>query len=96
MKTAAPNYLPLSKFAAATAVLMGLFWRIALLYTLLWSMCLGGNCGIWPEPALAAPQPATPVAGAMTTGIPWSKADSPYQVTGPFQVGQGVTLTILR
>jgi hypothetical protein len=37
---------------------------------------------------------STSVIGIITTDTIWTKAGSPYQLTGPTAVGQGVTLTI--
>ncbi len=37
---------------------------------------------------------STPVIGIITVDTTWTKAGSPYQLTGPTAVGNGVTLTI--
>jgi hypothetical protein len=69
MKIATSDLRQPKNFQTVTAYLTGIFWRGVLIYMLLWSMCLGGNCGIWSEPALAAPLHTAPVLRAGTNGM---------------------------
>ena len=43
---------------------------------------------------LSAAQVSTPVSGIINTNTTWTKANSPYTLTGPVAVNVGVTLTI--
>jgi hypothetical protein len=93
MKITTPGLRRFANFETMMACLIGMCWRGTLLYMLLWSMCLGGNCGIWPEPALAAPLPTIPVISASTTDSAWVPTDCPFPIIGSFRKRQGVTMT---
>ena len=43
---------------------------------------------------LGLAQTATPVNGIITQDIAWTKTNSPYNLTGPLGISQGLTLTV--
>lgn len=70
-------------------------WRGVWLRILLLFVSLGGFYSLSFTAVAAAPLQATAITGPISTNTTWTKANSPYQVTGSITlVPQGLTLTI--
>ncbi len=64
-----------------------------ILRAILIAVIFGGLIWIGPIPFSFA-QNSTPVSGIISSNTTWTKANSPYKLTGPTAVSLGVTLTI--